>query len=81
MNSNGGGDVDFVSSLYGHETNVMQRSTYDLTHLGDFTWGTSKTTLAYEYVRNWRLNEGLAGRTEGAPSNEGEPCHVYATHA
>ncbi|PYB78705.1 TonB-dependent siderophore receptor [Pseudomonas sp. LB-090624] len=71
MNSNGGGDVDFVSSLYGHETNVMQRSTYDLTHLGDFTWGTSKTTLAYEYVRTWRLNEGLAGRTEGAPSDEG----------
>ncbi|WP_087501091.1 TonB-dependent siderophore receptor [Pseudomonas sp. SID14000] len=71
MNSNGGGDVDFVSSLYGHETNVMQRSTYDLTHLGDFTWGTSKTVLAYEYVRNWRLNEGLAGRTEGAPNDEG----------
>ncbi len=71
MNSNGGGDVDSVSSLYGHETNVMQRSTYDLTHLGDFTWGTSKTTLAYEYVRNWRLNEGLAGRTEGAPNDEG----------
>ncbi|OII56774.1 outer membrane receptor protein, partial [Pseudomonas putida] len=71
MNSNGGGDVEFVSSLYGHETNVMQRSTYDLTHLGDFTWGTSKTVLAYEYVRNWRLNEGLAGRTEGAPNAEG----------
>lgn len=71
MNSNGGGDVGFVSSLYGHETNVMQRSTYDLTHLGDFTWGTSKTVLAYEYVRNWRLNEGLAGRTEGAPNAEG----------
>ncbi|WP_085627377.1 MULTISPECIES: TonB-dependent siderophore receptor [unclassified Pseudomonas] len=71
MNSNGGGDVGFVSSLYGHETNVMQRSTYDLTHLGDFTWGTTKTVLAYEYVRNWRLNEGLAGRTEGAPNAEG----------
>ena len=71
MNSNGGGDVEFVSSLYGHETNVMQRTTYDLTHLGDFTWGTSKTVLAYEYVRNWRLNEGLAGRTEGAPNAEG----------
>ena len=71
MNSNGGGDVEFVSSLYGHETNVMQRSTYDLTHLGDFIWGTSKTVLAYEYVRNWRLNEGLAGRTEGAPNAEG----------
>ena len=71
MNSNGGGDVELVSSLYGHETNVMQRSTYDLTHLGDFTWGSSKTVLAYEYVRNWRLNEGLAGRTEGAPNGEG----------
>ncbi|WP_444757798.1 TonB-dependent siderophore receptor [Pseudomonas sp. A014] len=66
MNSNGGGNAQLISSLYGHETNVMQRNTYDLTHLGDFTWGTSKTVLAYEYVRNWRLNEGMAGRTEGA---------------
>ncbi|HGM5582036.1 TPA: TonB-dependent siderophore receptor [Pseudomonas putida] len=66
MNSNGGGNPELISGLYGHETNVMQRNTYDLTHLGDFTWGTSKTVLAYEYVRNWRLNEGMAGRTEGA---------------
>ncbi|MEX5506338.1 TonB-dependent siderophore receptor [Pseudomonas putida] len=71
MNSNGGSDVALISSLYGHETNVMQRSTYDLTHLGDFTWGTSKTTLAYEYVRNWRLNEGLAGGPEGAINDSG----------
>ena len=71
MNSNGGSDVALISSLYGHETNIMQRSTYDLTHLGDFTWGTSKTTLAYEYVRNWRLNEGLAGGPEGAINDSG----------
>ncbi|KAF1312383.1 TonB-dependent siderophore receptor [Pseudomonas putida] len=71
MNSNGGSNVDLISSLYGHETNVMQRNTYDLTHLGDFSWGTSKTSLAYEYVRNWRLNEGLAGGPEGAINDSG----------
>ncbi|MBF8756529.1 TonB-dependent siderophore receptor [Pseudomonas guariconensis] len=71
MNSNGGGNLELMSELYGHETNVMQRGTYDLTHLGDFTWGTSKTVLAYEYVRNWRLNEGLAGSVEGAPNDAG----------
>ncbi|MHC6224910.1 TonB-dependent siderophore receptor [Pseudomonas sp. X10] len=71
MNSNGGGDIDLISSLYGKETNVMQRSTYDLTHLGDFTWGSTKTSLSYEYVRNWRLNEGLAGGPEGAINDSG----------
>ncbi|WP_216891623.1 TonB-dependent siderophore receptor [Pseudomonas putida] len=71
MNSNGGGNLELMSDLYGHETNVMQRGTYDLTHLGDFTWGASKTVLAYEYVRNWRLNEGLAGSVEGAPNDAG----------
>ncbi|MBH3428333.1 TonB-dependent siderophore receptor [Pseudomonas alkylphenolica] len=71
MNSNGGGDIELINSLYGHETNVMQRSTYDITHLGDFDWGTSKSSLAYEYVRNWRMNEGLAGGPEGAINDSG----------
>lgn len=71
MNSNGGGDVERISSLYGHETNVMQRSTYDLTHLGDFQWGSTKSSLSYEYVRNWRLNEGLAGGPEGSINDTG----------
>ncbi|MDD0977323.1 TonB-dependent siderophore receptor [Pseudomonas fontis] len=71
MNSNGGGKIPYISSLYGEETNVMQRSTYDLTHLGDFIWGTSKSSLTYEYVRNWRLNEGLAGGPEGAINDTG----------
>lgn len=66
---NGGGE--FVNSLYGHETNVVQRNSYSLTHNGNFDWGSSKATLAYDYTRNSRLNEGLAGGGEGAPS-EGE---------
>ena len=71
MNSNGGSDVEAISALYGHETNVMQRSTYDLTHLGDFDWGSTRSSLTYEYVRNWRLNEGLAGGPEGAINDTG----------
>ncbi|QZX81909.1 TonB-dependent siderophore receptor [Metapseudomonas otitidis] len=66
MLNNGGA---FVSGLVGSETNVMQRSAYSLTHNGDFEWGTSKASLAYDYTRNWRLNEGLAGSSEGAPAN------------
>ncbi|WP_252271037.1 TonB-dependent siderophore receptor [Pseudomonas subflava] len=68
MNNNGGGNPEFISSLYGRETNVMQRTSYALTHKGDFDWGTSKASLGYDYTRNWRLNEGLAGGPEGAPS-------------
>lgn len=68
MNNNGGGNPEFINSLYGHETNVMQRSNYALTHKGDFDWGSSKASLSYDYTRNWRLNEGLAGGPEGAPS-------------
>lgn len=71
MNSNGGGDIDYISSLYGHETNVIQRSTWDLTHLGHFDWGTTKSSLNYEYVRNWRMNEGLAGGPEGSINDTG----------
>ncbi|CAG8871139.1 Ferric enterobactin receptor [Pseudomonas fluorescens] len=71
MNSNGGSNPDYISSLYGHETNVMQRNTYDLTHLGDFDWGSTKTSLSYQYVRNWRMNEGLAGGPEGSINDSG----------
>lgn len=68
MNNNAGGNPDFISSLYGHETNVIQRSNYALTHNGRFDWGSSKASLAYDYTRNWRLNEGLAGGPEGSPT-------------
>ncbi|WP_342243179.1 TonB-dependent siderophore receptor [Pseudomonas sp. OTU5201] len=68
MNNNAGGNPDFISSLIGKETNVLQRTSYALTHSGDFDWGTSTASLSYDYTRNWRLNEGLAGGPEGAPS-------------
>lgn len=63
---NGGGA--FVNQLYGKETNIIQRSSYALTHNGSYDWGSSTASLAYDYTRNERLNEGLAGGGEGAPS-------------
>jgi ferric enterobactin receptor len=71
MNSNGGSNVAYISSLYGNETNVMQRSNFDLTHLGNFDWGSTKSSITYEYVRNWRLNEGMAGGPEGSINDTG----------
>ncbi|MBD9482127.1 FepA family TonB-dependent siderophore receptor [Pseudomonas sp. PDM14] len=68
MNSNGGGNLPFINSLTGTETNVIQRTSYSLTHNGDFDWGSSKASLSYDYTRNERLNEGLAGGPEGAPA-------------
>ncbi len=63
---NGGGA--FVNQLYGKETNIIQRSSYALTHNGIYDWGSSTASLAYDYTRNERLNEGLAGGGEGAPA-------------
>jgi len=63
---NGGGA--FVNQLYGKETNIIQRSSYALTHNGEYDWGSSTASLAYDYTRNERLKEGLAGGGEGAPA-------------
>ncbi|SED88868.1 TonB-dependent siderophore receptor [Pseudomonas anguilliseptica] len=63
---NGGGA--FVNQLYGKETNIIQRSSYALTHNGEYDWGSSTASLAYDYTRNERLNEGWAGGGEGAPA-------------
>lgn len=68
MLNNSGGNDAFVRSLYGHETNVLQRSSFTLKHKGTWDWGNSTLGLSYDYTRNWRLNEGLSGRTEGGPS-------------
>ncbi|MDD0977063.1 FepA family TonB-dependent siderophore receptor [Pseudomonas fontis] len=59
----------FVESQVGKETNIMQRSAFALTHHGDFDWGSSMASLSYDLTRNNRLNEGLAGWGEGAPSD------------
>ncbi|CNE55994.1 outer membrane receptor FepA [Yersinia rohdei] len=59
-----------VRSLYGAETNVMYRDNYSLTHRGFWDSGVSTTSyIQYEDTRNSRINEGLAGGTEGIFSN------------
>jgi len=54
-----------VRSLVGHETNILYRENYALTHRGDWDFGTSLAYLQYEKTRNRRVKEGLAGGTEG----------------
>ena len=60
-----------VKSLLGHETNRSYRENYSLTHRGEWDFGSSMAYLQYEKTRNSRINEGLAGGTEGIFSNSG----------
>lgn len=55
-----------VKRFYNQETNRMYRDNYALTHRG--YWDNGVNTMSYvqvEKTRNSRLNEGLAGGTEG----------------
>lgn len=61
---------DRVQSNIGSETNIMYRDTYALTHQGDFAAGQSLSYVQYEKTRNHRLDEGLAGGTEGLFSDD-----------
>lgn len=54
-----------VLDALGTETNRMYRQTYALSHNGEYDFGTSKSYIQYESTRNTRMNEGLAGGTEG----------------
>ncbi|ROM28732.1 outer membrane receptor protein [Pseudomonas protegens] len=58
-----------VKNLLGHETNRSYRETYSVTHRGEWDFGSSMAYLQYEKTRNTRINEGLAGGTEGIFSN------------
>ncbi|MEI7377368.1 TonB-dependent siderophore receptor [Dickeya chrysanthemi] len=49
----------------GSETNTMYRETYAVTHRGNWDIGTTLNYFQYEYTRNKRLQEGLAGPAEG----------------
>jgi ferric enterobactin receptor len=62
---------DYVQGLIGSETNVMQRSAFSITHHGSYDWGNSQSSLSHDFTRNSRLNEGMAGSTEGAPADLG----------
>lgn len=55
-----------VRDALGSETNRIYRSNYALTHKGRYDGGTSSLAyLQYERTRNSRMDEGLAGGTEG----------------
>ncbi|RIQ48614.1 TonB-dependent siderophore receptor [Bordetella avium] len=58
-------------ALYGKETNIMYRDNFALTHRGAYDWGTTRANIAYDYTRNSRREEGLAGGPEGAPNGNG----------
>ncbi|EIC83747.1 TonB-dependent siderophore receptor [Serratia sp. M24T3] len=63
-----------VSANYGKETNVLYRQTLNLKHTGAWDNGvTTSNYVQYERTRNKRLNEGLAGGTEGifSTTNQG----------
>jgi ferric enterobactin receptor len=49
----------------GAETNIMKRTNAALTHKGEWDWATSKVWFQYEHTDNTRLQEGLAGGSEG----------------
>ncbi|MFH5924338.1 TonB-dependent siderophore receptor [Roseomonas xinghualingensis] len=50
----------------GAETNILTRTTASLSHRGDWGWADSRVLFLYEGTANKRLNEGLAGSTEGS---------------
>lgn len=54
------------SKWIGHETNIMYRENFSITHHGDFENFSSQSYFQYEKTRNRRLQEGLAGGPEGS---------------
>ena len=55
-----------VQAYYGKETNTLYRQNLSLKQTGVWDNGVSTTHyIQYEHTRNTRLNEGLAGGTEG----------------
>ncbi|MBB1200250.1 TonB-dependent siderophore receptor [Enterobacteriaceae bacterium 89] len=57
---------NFVKENYGKETNRLYRQNYALTWNGGLDNGvTTSNWVQYERTRNSRINEGLAGGTEG----------------
>ncbi|WP_341485748.1 FepA family TonB-dependent siderophore receptor [Thioclava sp. GXIMD4215] len=64
VTSTGDSTVDALADE-GAETNTMERSTFGVTHHGDYNWGRTMNYLQYEHTKNRRLSEGTAGSSEG----------------
>lgn len=59
-----------VKDNYGKETNRLYRQNYAVTWTGGWDNGvTTNSWVQYEHTRNSRMNEGLAGGTEGIFAN------------
>lgn len=75
---------DRVERYLDRETNVMYRENYAFTHRGEYDLGHSLSYVQYEKTRNRRLDEGLAGGTEGlfsADSKSTSELHQYSAHS
>lgn len=59
-----------VWDALGSETNRMVRSSVSLSHKGRYDFGNARSYVQYERTRNTRLDEGLAGGTEGLFSGD-----------
>lgn len=73
-----------VHENLGAETNIIYRNSYAITHKGEFDVGNSLTYVQYEQTRNHRLDEGLAGGTEGLFSDNSMTTSVldqYTVHS
>ncbi len=64
--SGGGSDLLTELANAGAETNVMLRNTASVTHRGRYGEISSRLTLSGEATNNKRLDEGLAGSSEGS---------------
>lgn len=68
----------------GNETNTMVRQTAAITHKGTYELGSSLAFFQVEKTRNKRLDEGLAGGTEGLFSSDhysASDLDSYTAHA
>ncbi|WP_194295041.1 TonB-dependent siderophore receptor [Entomomonas moraniae] len=54
----------------GHETNIMYRQNFAITHRGEWEKLSSMSFFQYEKTRNKRLEEGLAGGPEGSINSD-----------
>lgn len=64
--SSSGTDLLTELANKGAETNILYRRTGAITHRGQWRFGSSRLTVAYENTDNTRLKEGLAGGGEGS---------------
>ncbi|MBT0570230.1 FepA family TonB-dependent siderophore receptor [Curvibacter sp. CHRR-16] len=71
QNNTGGSQAAIAESMYGKETNVMERHTLALTHKGKYDFGTSTSYIQRIVTDNTRLGEGLVGAQEGLINTRG----------